>query len=230
MTYPARTVRHPNRQDEVGRDLIVRRTRDALRERSRTQLSRQEIADYAGVTPALISYYFLDRASLFEAAIELIIEAYYADVRRVIKAKQCLSDKLRSMIELYLTFHYREGHLLDFYVKFAKQSEGRAGLKRLVAIEAAGVALVGELLDRQYLSSDCPHAVQSILWRMCKQVSRRPITESATGSPLDERIRTEATQLYDVFKHGVALLFPEGPAVYASQAAARDPIASCRLR
>ncbi len=229
MTYPARTAEHPRRQDEVGRDLIVRRTRDALRDRPRTDLSRQEIADYAGVTPALISYYFTDRISLFDAIAKPIIDMYCADARRVIKAKQSLSGKLRSMIELYLTFHCREGYLLDWYLHFAKQSESRAGLALLTAIEAEAAALIGELLDGKYLLGECPHAVQFVLWGMCKQVAQKSLFGRATGSTLNERITIETDLLYEFFMNGVALLLPAGPVVCTSQAPAPAPVAACRL-
>lgn len=217
MTYPARTAGRPNSQDEVGRDLIVRRTRAAIRDRPRTDLSRHEIAKFAGVTPALISYYFPDRSSLFEATITPILEDYSDDVRRVINSNRSLNDKLKGIIEVYLTFHYGEGYLLDFYVALAGRSGNEAGLKLLDDVQAEAVACVGALLDGQCLLGECPYAVQSALWGMCKQVARSGIGRSA-GPATDESIAAETDLLYGFFMNGVALMLPVGPVLHRSQA------------
>ena len=216
MTYPARIAERPIRQEEVGRDLILRRTRAAMRDWPRTDLSRRAIAQHAGVTPALISYYFPNRISLFEAVVTPIIEGYGDDVRRVIHASGSSTDKFRNIITLYLDFHYREGGLLESYAEFAKASEGKAGLDLLSEIRAEAVAFVGALLDEQCILGECADTVQSIMWGMCKQVARKAAIASPSNPLGDERISAETDLLYDFFMNGVAIVLPADPMLHAS--------------
>ena len=217
MTYPARSAERFNSHEDVGRDLIVRRTRAAMRDRKGAVLSREDIAKSAGVTPALISYYFPDRSSLFETVAGPIIGRYSDDVRQAIDADQALKERLKGLISVYLAVHYRERHLLDFYVKFARKSGKESNLALLTQIQAAAVAFVGELLDGECLLGDCPHEVQSTLWGMCKQVALRSEDGKPTGPPVDERIASETDLLYDFFMNGVAIVLPTSPMLQVSQ-------------
>ena len=191
-----------------------------MRELLRADLSREEIAKYAGVTPALISYYFPDRSRLFEAVAAPIIESYGDDVRRAINANQPLSEKLKGLLRVYLAVHYREGYLLDFYVRFAKKSGNDISLALLAEIQAAAVAFVGKLLDGECLLGECPHEVQSTLWGMCKQVALKSEDGTTAGPSVDERIAAETDLLYSFFMNGVAIVVPSGPMLHASQAEA----------
>ena len=218
MTYLARYAGPASSQDEVGRDLIVRRTRAAMQDRPRSDLSRQEIAKTAGVTPALISYYFPDRSNLFEAIAVPIIEDFRHDVQRIIHANQSLNEKLRGLIGVYLAFHYREGFLVDFYVGSLTRSGSLTGLKRLIDVRSAAVAFVGEMLDGRCILGECPDEVQSTLWGMCKQVARRSANRGSAGSAVTARIAAETDLIYDFFMNGVAIVLPTDPMLHASQA------------
>ena len=211
MTYPARSAERFNSHEDVGRDLIVRRTRAAMRDRKGADLSREDIARYAGVTPALISYYFPDRSSLFEAIAGPIIGRYGDDVRQAIDADQALNERLKGLIRVYLAVHYRERHLLDFYIGSARKGGKDFNLALLTQIQAAAVAFVGELLDGNCLLGECPHAVQSTLWGMCKQIALRSEDERPAGPSVDDRIASETELLYDFFMNGVAIVLPTGP-------------------
>ena len=189
-----------------------------MRECPRADLSREDIAKYAGVTPALISYYFPDRSSLFEAIAKPVIEGYGDDVRRAINANQTPNEKLRGLIRVYLALHYREAYLLDFYVGFAKASGKEIDLAPLTEIQAAAVAFVGKLLDGECLLGERPDEIQATLWGMCKQVALRCEQGSKAGSSVNERIAAETDLLYDFFMNGVAIVLPIGPMLHASQA------------
>ena len=117
MTAQPRHAGRPVRDEEIGRNVILEKTRLAMRERPRADLQRNEIARYAGVTPALISYYFPDRSHLFEAAAHPVIEIYVAEARLIIGSDQPLIHRLNALILLFVEFNYKEGHLLDFYLE-----------------------------------------------------------------------------------------------------------------
>jgi len=64
-----RTQGRPVRGDAMaGRDWLIQKTRIAMKFKPRIDMQRREIAEFAGVTPALVSYYFPDKGGLFEAA------------------------------------------------------------------------------------------------------------------------------------------------------------------
>ena len=123
-----------------------RKTRLAMRERPRADLQRNEIARYAGVTPALISYYFPDRSNLFEAAAHPVIESYVADVRSIIGSNRHLIDRLNDLIFLFVKFNYQEGHLLDFYLEHIERTSAKKNMQLLEEIYREMLTFFEELL------------------------------------------------------------------------------------
>ncbi len=55
-------------ENEVGSHKIVEGMRNALRTTKTVNVTRKDIASFAGVTPALVTYYFPERNGLIEAA------------------------------------------------------------------------------------------------------------------------------------------------------------------
>ena len=76
MAQEKRAQGRPARGDnEVGSQKIVEGMQVALRTLQTTNVTRKEIAWYAGVTPALVTYYFPERNALIEAATLPVVEA-----------------------------------------------------------------------------------------------------------------------------------------------------------
>ena len=203
MTAQPRTAGRPVRDEEIGRTVILEKTRLAMRERPRADLQRNEIARFAGVTPALISYYFPDRSNLFEAAAHPVIESYVADVRRIITSNRQLIDRLNDLILLFVEFNFKEGHLLDFYVEHIERTSSKNKMLLLEEVYREILAFFDDLLKTNTIRGENAGVVQSMLWGMCKHTARRPFFEvEDNAADTDDLIRSKANLLSDYFLHG----------------------------
>ena len=182
--------------------MIVERTRTALRQRPTVDLQRKEIAEHARVTPALISYYFPDRSSLFRAAAQPVIDNYVDGLRRILANNDELTSKLRSLVSLYINFNYSEGYILDFYLQHCRKVGDAEGLEQLKMAYSDIISFFDELLQMQLLRGGCPSTLQSMLWGMCKNVAER-LREKLLE--VDENlIASKADAIYDCFVNGAA--------------------------
>ena len=203
MTAQPRTAGRPVRDEEIGRNVILEKTRLAMRERPRADLQRNEIARFAGVTPALISYYFPDRSHLFEAAAHPVIESYVADVRLIIGSNSPLIERLNDLIFLFVKFNYKEGHLLDFYLEHIEKTDSHENILLLEEIYKEMLAFFEELLKTKTIRGESAGVIQSMLWGMCKHTARRPVLEvDIDAATIDDLIRSKAEFLTDYFLHG----------------------------
>ena len=203
MTAQPRHAGRPVRDEEIGRNVILEKTRLAMRERPRADLQRNEIARYAGVTPALISYYFPDRSHLFEAAAHPVIESYVADVRLIVGSGRRLIDRLNDLILLFVNFNYREGHLLDFYLEHIERTGNFDSTRLLEEVYGEMLTFFDELLQTKTIRGESAGIIQSILWGMCKHSARRSVVKAgASTAEIDDFIRSKADVLSDYFLHG----------------------------
>ena len=106
--------------DEVGAQKIVEGMRAALRTLQNTKVSRKDVAGHAGVTPALVTYYFPERNSLVEAVTLPVVRALVHKVRDCIERDGPARQRLIEAIEVLL-----EGYAADAAV-IALFSEHRA--------------------------------------------------------------------------------------------------------
>ena len=92
-------------QTEVGSHKIVEGMRAALRSLGNTNVTRKDIAGYAGVTPALVTYYFPERDSLIKAATLPVVETLVGDVKACLieagSARQQLLGGINVLLECY---------------------------------------------------------------------------------------------------------------------------------
>ena len=92
-------------QTEVGSQKIVEGMRAALRSLGNTNVTRKDIALYAGVTPALVTYYFPERDALIEAATVPLVEALLINVKACLteacSAKQQFLGAINVLLECY---------------------------------------------------------------------------------------------------------------------------------
>ena len=182
--------------------MIVERTRNALRGRLLVDLQRKEIAEHARVTPALISYYFPDRSSLFRAAAQPVIDEYVGGLRQILANNDELSSKLRSLVSLYVSFNCREGYILEFYLEHCKKVGDSQGLEQLKTAYSDIIGFFDELLHMQLLRGGCSSTLQSMLWGMCKNVAER-LREKLLEVD-EELIASKAEAIYDCFVNGAA--------------------------
>ncbi len=106
----------PARGDnEVGVQKIVDGMRAALRALQNTKVSRKDVADHAGVTPALVTYYFPERNNLIEAATLPVVSALLDRVRSCVEQDGPARQRLRQAIEVLLESYSSDAPVIELY-------------------------------------------------------------------------------------------------------------------
>jgi len=104
-TAKSRNVRgkgRPTIRGSVGKDALVAAAREALKRKPPGEITLQEIAQIAGVDPALIRYYFGQLTDLFtEAAVEITRELR-GRLASLIVEKGTAREKIKRRIHVYL--------------------------------------------------------------------------------------------------------------------------------
>ncbi len=183
--------RPPRGAREMGRDHLIESTRGAMRVRPRIDIQRREIAEHAGVTPALVSYYFPDKALLLEVAAQPVIDAYAADVRLIIRSQTLPNDRLKRLISLFLAFNTEQGFILDHYLEVTYAKRRDSNVAMLTAVKSELAAFFEELIALGLVKGDDPEFLPAALWGLCRYVGRRgdgdvfQIAEDLRGSPKD---------------------------------------------
>ena len=206
MSSVPRSQGRPARGDgEVGRTRLLERTRDALKSKPRIDLQRREIAIVAGVTPALVSYYYPDKWDLFAAAAKPVIESYIAELVAILRSVAVPRLKVLSLTYLFIDFNLQQGYLLDFYLENSEKMARKEDLKALHAAYAEVKSFFGGLLQDGLLKGDSAAFVQSSLWALCKYVAQQPHLAPLADSPdRDRALRLQAEAVCALFLSGVA--------------------------
>ena len=170
-------------EQEVGRDRLLEKVRTAMRLRPRVDIQRREIADVAGVTPALVNYYFPDKWALLESAARPVVEAHIEQVRELLRSTETPAGKLKRLVRQYIVFNREHGHLLDYYMESIQK---RGALERLDALATAHGEIVDFLrlnVDEAQLGGTSPEILQSIIWSTCRHVAQLPDGRQAVLFP-----------------------------------------------
>lgn len=165
--------RPPRGGREMGRDHLIESTRGAMRLRPKIDIQRREIAEHAGVTPALVSYYFPDKALLLEVAAQPVIDAYAADVRLILRSRTSLEDRLKRLISLFLAFNTEQGFILDHYLEVSYAKRRDSNVAKLTAVKVELSAFFAELITLGLVKGDDPQFLPAALWGLCRYVGRR---------------------------------------------------------
>lgn len=197
--------RPPRGEGEVGRTRLLERTRDALKSKPRIDMQRREIALFAGVTPALVSYYYPDKWDLFAAAAKPVIEAYIAEVRSVLHPDLPPRLKVLSLITLFIDFNFHQGYLLDFYLENSDRMARKEDLNKLGEVLEEMRLFFGDLLRDGLVRGESPAFIQSSLWGLCKYLAQQPRrSEVLTSSEKERMLREMAANVCDLFLNGAA--------------------------
>ena len=206
MSTEMRTQGRPPRgEGEVGRSKLLDRTRDALKSKPKIDIQRREVALFAGVTPALVSYYYPDKWDLFAAAARPVIAAYIGDVRAVLRSANSPSLKLFSLIKLFIDFNFHQGYLLDFYTENSEKMSRKNDLDELKEVYSNILTFFEGLLRDGLVRGESPAFIQSSLWGWCKYVAQQPHLAHLAGSPdKDRTLQNMAEHVCDLFLNGAA--------------------------
>lgn len=132
-----RSKGRPSGPDEsVGRAALISSTRLLLKTLPPAKVTRDEIAKFAGVNPALIRYYFGDKSALLTAVVEEISQENLARLRDEIAQEDSATEKLRRRVKLLLRMHMENPyyHQLIFEQLWHGQTAEQRRLSRELVI------------------------------------------------------------------------------------------------
>ena len=99
---PSRSRRRPGRpvgsQTGESREALLQATRDLLAERGMPRVTLREVAERAGVQPALVNYYFGGKAGLLRSVVDEVASGVRARVRDAVAREGSAEDRLRGLI------------------------------------------------------------------------------------------------------------------------------------
>lgn len=101
---PRRASGRPLADDAVGRDIILLTTVNLLKSRTPEQLSILEIANAAGVTRALVRYYFVDLKGLLQEVTESLMRELQNRMEVALKMQGTVEERVYQRLQLRLAF------------------------------------------------------------------------------------------------------------------------------
>lgn len=99
---PATRRRGPGRppadQSEGGREALLRAARELIAERGLPRVTLREVAERAGVQPALVSYHFGSKEGLLQAVVELVAGRALARIRTGVAGEGSPEERVRAFL------------------------------------------------------------------------------------------------------------------------------------
>lgn len=170
----ARVQGRPTRgEKQVGRSRMIEKMREIMKSKPKIDIQRREIAEFMGVTPALVGYYFPDKRSLIEEAASPMIDEYIAQVKGRIAATHDPLETLRSLVYIFIKFNHESGYLLDFYIEHVTTRLNHNRLPKLREIYEEMNGFFSDLMRAGLIRGDDPRLVLSAVWGMCRYIGRQ---------------------------------------------------------
>lgn len=170
MIVTKRTQGRPPRNSGInGRQKLIEATRTYLQSNRKLSLTRTEIAQGCGVTPALISYYFKDKRSLLDAVTKPLLRSYRARLNDISSSQESASQKMREVIRLLLELNTDDAFLVDHVLRQTSRddldAEDRAAIE---AFQEVITGLVGDLVKAGEWQASDPVLAETALWGICR--------------------------------------------------------------
>lgn len=231
-TQRPRTQGRPkNDEHAVGRDGLITATRDLLRTTSPAKVTRTEIAEYAGVDPGLIRYYFGNKDNLLLAVALRLTHERGERTRDALARARTTRAKLKAWIDVLIAVMgenpYYSLLLLD-QVHRGTSREAQKARRSIVAntfSELRGIVEEGER-NGEFRKVD-PYFLHLATIGMCQFFySRRPLLEELLGGPIPAGNMADMADAYidfvaDMLIHGLEKHPAEPTRDRAPRAAAR---------
>lgn len=172
MTGKSKRGRPRNTSESDMRQLLIESTLGVLRERPEYGIQRQRIAAAAGVTPALISYYFPERWNLIYLASLAVMKDYSADLEAIALRETPTLKDLMKLIELYVQFNTKNPNVLDFYLISLAKTRRQKDFIQFSSIYEKIIEFLRRLIKGGYIREINPVMFQSSLWSLSKYSSQ----------------------------------------------------------
>ena len=223
MAQEKRAQGRPARGDnEVGSQKIVEGMQVALRTLQTTNVTRKEIAWYAGVTPALVTYYFPERNALIEAATLPVVEALVDKVSACLEQTSSAQLALPHAVAVLLEYYARDSAIIDLFSEYKASATNTEIPDLLKDLEDTVTSFFKRWLGENKTCVYDAEFLQKAMLGMCRAVARPKAEASARNAPQDQQQIEHADMvcymLIGAMNHGersVALpTLPEGLQVF----------------
>ncbi len=190
--------------------------REIMRSKPKIDIQRREIAEFMGVTPALVGYYFPDKRSLIEEAASPLIDEYIAEVKKRITAIDDPWETLRSLIFIFIKFNQESGYLLDFYIEHVTTRTNHNSLPKLREVYEVMNGFFSDLIRAGLIRGEDPRLVQSAVWGMCRYIGQQQnISDAPRQSHSGDKgsLQSLADFIFDLTVNGIWIPHREGTPV-----------------
>jgi TetR/AcrR family transcriptional regulator len=215
-----RIGRPASEHDSVGRDALLEKTCELLRELPPDKVTRAEVARYTNVDPSLIRYYFKDRASLLVAAAEKLTSEFARNLDKAVKhsdnsPRSLLKARVGALFELIVSHPYFHRLLIEEIVPSSATAAKRM-LEEMTERSVAGyeAILAAGAKDGTLRRVNSAQLLLAVIG-MCEFfIAGMPILKLAVGSRLDEKAAASDYREFicDLLLNGLA-----GPATVKSR-------------
>ena len=157
MVASQRSSGRPVSAERFGREKIVSGFRALVRE-GRGQIMRKDIAEYLGITPALVTYYFPVSSSLFKEAFNGIFDPWLVNIEKVDQGSP------KEIIDVIVSFFRVELHTEELFRSMIK--DGIITDNTLARMERRTAAKIAQLTAA---TEDESVSIADIIWGSARQ-------------------------------------------------------------
>ena len=177
----------PARGDnEVGSQKIVEGMQVALRTLQTTNVTRKEIAWYAGVTPALVTYYFPERNALIEAATLPVVEALVDKMTACLEQTSSVQLALPGAVCVLLEYYARDSAIIDLFSEYKASATNTEIPDLLKDLESSVTSFFKRWLGENKSCVYDAEFLQKAMLGMCRAVAR-PKTDTSRSASQEQR-------------------------------------------
>ena len=187
-----------------GQQTIIASMQNFMRSRPLTNVQRLEIAEYAGVTPALISYYFPDKLDLIIVSASPLISTYMCRIRNILNDCSDIMEGFRSLAYEFIDFNFKSGYLLDYYLDATMRKKRSNEIADISAQYGDIILFMRRIVEGRAARVIDPAFLQSSLWAHCKYLGRQPhLLSIADQDEAEFAIRILSEETFKLFTKGI---------------------------